>query len=199
MSTVSANSRLENQEYRISLPRLAELNRSAVPLLMARLNAACPSYRKSPADVNDAAALVNEIRANCTDDSDYIQASMPLQEIVFRTMLMANQQTMTLRDIHAELTERWSSPVRPITVSIEGLARILNSDEFYGFDAVPAPEPEIIEADLPALAPADDDPLLAEAIAAVLADDDDDDDNLFDDDEDDDPYEDDDDPADPED
>lgn len=196
MTTVAANPRLESQEYRISLPRLEELNRSAAPLLMTRLNAACPSYGKSPSEVQDPATLVNEIRANCADDSEYIQASMPIQEIVFRTMLMANQQTMTLGEIHAELIERWSSPIRPITVSIGGLARILNSDEFYGFDAVPLPEPEIVETVRPALGQADDDPLLAEALAAVLEDDEEDD--LYEED-DDDPYEDDDDDRDPDD
>ena len=40
MSTVSINPRLEGLEYRVSLDRLAELNRSAAPLLMARLTSA---------------------------------------------------------------------------------------------------------------------------------------------------------------
>ncbi len=142
MTTVFANARLEGLEYRFSLERLEELSRSPAPLLLARLSPDCPSYRKAPTGVVNPSDLIDEIRAHCVDDPDYIRQWMPLQEIVFRTLLLADDQTMTLGEIHRELTERWSSPVRPITVTIAGLARILDSDEFYGFEPVAAPETE---------------------------------------------------------
>ena len=191
MSTVSVNPRLEGLEYRISLDRLTELNRSAVPLLAARLNAACPSYGKAAVDADDPVALLTEIRANCADDLDYIRQSMPLQEIVFRTLLLADDQTLTLRELHYELTERWSSPIRPITVTVAGLARILDSDTFYGFEMVAAPEPEVVEPDPPMLLASGDgqDSPLRDVRSAT----DEDDEDFLDDDDEDDPYEDDDD------
>lgn len=190
MTTVAANTRLESLEYRFSVERLAELNRSPAPLLLARLNSACPSHGKTHADVDDPVALAAEIRANCADDDDYIRQSMPLQEIVFRTLLLADDQTMTLGELHSELTENWSSPVRAITVDIAGLAKILDSDVFYGFERLAAPEPEVIEPDLPMLSAADADSDSDEAAAATIGADDDDQDEADEEDlYEDDPYE----------
>ena len=191
MTTVAANARMEGIEYRFNLDRLAELNRSPIPLLLARLSRPCPSYGKAASEIDDPNTLIGEIRVNCADDPDFIRQSMPLQEIVFRTLLLADDQTMTLGEIHRELTERWSSPIRPISVTVAGLARILDSDVFYGFDPIALPEPEIVEPDLPMLRAGEDgeDRLLREILSAI---DDDaeeyDEDELFDDD-DDDPYE----------
>ena len=192
MSTISVNPRLEGLEYRFSLDRLAELSRSAVPLLAARLNAACPSYRKAPTETDDPVALLAEIRANCADDDDYIRQSMPLQEIAFRTLLLADDQTLTLGELHHELTERWSSPIRPITVTVQGLARILDSDVFYGFELVSLPEPEVEEPAPPMLLAGDDesDDLMRDILAEIAGDGDEDEAESEDLDDEDDPYED---------
>ena len=186
MSTVAVNHRLEGLEYRFSLDRLGELNRSPIPLLLARLNRTCPSYGKAAAEMDNPIALLAEIRSNCADDTDYIRQSMPLQEIVFRTLLLAEDQTLTLRELHYELTERWSSPIRPITVTVAGLSRILDSDTFYGFEMVAPPEPDLLEPEPPMLLGAGDrqDDRARGVISAM----DEDDDDLLDDDEDD-PYE----------
>ena len=192
MTTIAVSPRLEGLEYRFSIERLEELNRSAAPMLLARLNAACPSYGKTPADIDDPTGLVREIRSNCSDDSEYIRQSMPLQEIAFRTLLLAEDQTMTLGELHYELTEKWSSPIRPITVTIAGLARILDSDEFYGFELMTPLEPEVVESATPALGAGGIGAGGWSAAAASGVDTDEDDDDLFDDDPDeDDPYEDD--------
>lgn len=192
MSTVSVNPRLEGLEYRVSLDRLAELNRSAAPLLAARLTNACPSYGKPASEADDPVALLAEIRANCANDDNYIRQSMPLQEIVFRTLLLADDQTLTLRELHYELTERWSSPIRPITVTVSGLARILDSDVFYGFEPVALPEPEVVQPDSPMLLAGGDgsDDLMRDILSSLHEDSEEDEDYIDDEDEDD-PYEDD--------
>lgn len=190
MTTVATSSHVESLEYRVSLDRLDELNRSPVPLILARMTSSCPSHGSSPGESDDPAALIREIRANCGDDPDYIKQSMPLQEIVFRMLLLADDQTMTLGDLHRKLTERWSSAIRPITVTASGLARILDNDVFYGFDSVPLPEPEVVESDLPMLSAGDEveDNLLREILSSLDEDSDQEEDDLFEDD-DDDPYE----------
>lgn len=58
---------------------------------------------------------------------------MPIQEIVFRTMLARRNEPIPLVELHRALTERWSTPVRPIHVSQKSLGRILDSDDYYGF------------------------------------------------------------------
>ena len=188
-TTVAADSRLTRTEYRFSLERLEELNRSPVPLLLARLNNACPSFGKTPADISNPADLVDEISAHCGDDENFIKPSMPLQEILFRTLLLQAGEPMALADLHEELTERWSSPIRPITVTVGGLARVLDNDVFYGFTAVPVAESEPEEPLLPMLGavPEDDSGLTGDLASAAVRDlDDDDDADLLDDDDDDD-------------
>ena len=184
-TTLTGNSRSAGREYRFSLERLDELNRSPIPLLLARLNTKCPSFGKTPAEISDPGLLVNEIKAHCADDSEFIQSSMPLQEIVFRMLLLQGGESVPLAELHAELTETWSSPIRPITLTMSGLARVLDHDEFYGFVAIPVEEPESEEIpDTPLMltaAGADEDEQLSRIIEA-LASDDDDDDDLFDED-----------------
>ena len=80
---------------------------------------------------------MKEIRTHCAGDTEFIQSSMPLQEIVFRTLLLQGGEPMPLSELHTELTEKWSTPIRPITLTVNGLARVLDSDVFYGFAASP--------------------------------------------------------------
>lgn len=172
-TTVAGDRRPAGPKYRFSLERLEELNRSPVPLLLARLNTACPSFGKSAAEIADPADLIDEIRAHCADDSDFIRSAMPLQEIVFRTLLLNGDEPMALADLHRELIERWSTPLRPISVTMGGLARVLDSDLFYGFAAVLVAEPETAEEPhIPSLAAADADEaaLLDEIVASLAAD-----------------------------
>jgi hypothetical protein len=98
-----------------------------------------------------------------------------------------------LRELHYELTERWSSPIRPITVTVSGLARILDSDVFYGFELASLPEPEVVEPDPPMLLAAGDesDDLMQDILSSLNEDSEEDD--FIDDEDEDDPYEDDDD------
>ena len=179
-TTVTGNSRSAGPEYRFSLERLEELNRSPIPLLLARLNTACPSFGKTPAEIADAADLVKEIRAHCAGDTEFIQSAMPLQEIVFRTLLLRGEEPMPLSELHAELTEKWSTPIRPITLTVGGLARVLESDVFYGFAGIPVEEPEPEEvpgaARMLAAPGAEEDEQLSRILEALAADDDDDED-----------------------
>ena len=180
---VTGNSKLAGPEYRFSLERLEELNRSPIPLLLARLNTACPSFGKTPSEIADASDLVTEIKTHCAGDTEFIQSAMPLQEIVFRTLLLKGGEPMLLSELHAELTEKWSTPIRPITLTESGLARVLDSDVFYGFAVIPVEEPEseaVSDGVRMLTAPGtDEDEQLARIFEALAADDDDEDEDLF--------------------
>ena len=179
-TTVTGNSRSAGTEYRFSLERLEELNRSPIPLLLARLTTGCPSFGKTPAEIADPSDLVKEIRANCAGDTEFIQPAMPLQEIVFRTLLLRGEEPMPLSELHAELTEKWSTPIRPITLTVAGLGRVLESDVFYGFAAIPSEEPEPEEipgaARMLAAPGSEEEEQLSRIIEALAADDDEDED-----------------------
>ena len=123
--------------YHVSLERLAQLGRSAVALLAGRRVEACPSIDIPAHELDDPGAIIREIAEHCAEDENFIHHNMALQEIVFRTMLAHANNPLSLDKLHYELTERWSTPIRPIAISYEGLERVLDSDEYYGFARLP--------------------------------------------------------------
>ena len=123
----------ENPMFLISVDRLKQLDRSAVHLVAGRLAATSPSKSKPVKELGDVKGLIREIAQNYKNDPDYIRSEMPVQEIIFRTLLARGNRPMSLSDIHYELTERWATPVRPIVFTEERLLRILDSDTYYGF------------------------------------------------------------------
>ena len=126
--------------YQVSFGRLVELNRSAVAMVADRRPPTCPSRQLPDHELTDAQKLVDEIAEHSGDDADFINTEMPIQEIVFRLLLSRRNQPTPLHELHYELTERWSTPVRPINLTEEGLSRILAADTYYGFVRVDAAE-----------------------------------------------------------
>ncbi|MCH2508635.1 MAG: hypothetical protein MK109_00070 [Dehalococcoidia bacterium] len=123
----------ESPLFLISADRLKYLERSPVHLIAGRLTAESPSKSKSIAEMGDVKVLIREISQNYKRDSNFIRSDMPMQEIVFRTLLARNNRPMSLTDLHYELTERWATPIRPIVITEERLLRILDNDTYYGF------------------------------------------------------------------
>ena len=137
MTTPDTTRQLEDGEsilYRISFQRLDELSRSPVAVLAARRGPSCPSLLKPDHELDDPQELVEEIAEYCSPEQGFIRSDMPIQEIVFRVLLTRANQGMSLGDLHYELTENWSTPIRPINFTVEGLRRILDNDTYYGFD-----------------------------------------------------------------
>ena len=124
-----------SRSYHISLPRLAQLNRSAAQIIADRLTAACPSHGQ-PVTGLDPEALIREIQEFHADTGDFIRADMPIQEIVFRTLLTQGNHPTPLSELHRQLADRWSSALRPISIDQERLRRVLQADTYYGFAEV---------------------------------------------------------------
>ena len=124
----------ESPLYHISFERLAALGRSPVTILAARRSLSSPSRVQEDFELADPEALVNEIAEYGAAEEDFIRTNMPVQEIVFRILLARRNEPTPLRTLHYELTETWSTPIRPINLTEEGLARILDMDTYYGFE-----------------------------------------------------------------
>ena len=122
--------------YRISFDRLAELNRSAIVLVAERRGPSCPSLSKPIQELTNPRQLVDEIAKYSAQDEGFIRTTMGIQEIVFRTLLARRNKPTSLTDLHYELTERWSTPMRPINITEDGLRRVMEGDDFYGFARV---------------------------------------------------------------
>ena len=123
----------ENPLFLISVDRLNKLERSPVHLVAGRLASTSPSKSKPINELGEVKGLIREISQNYKNDSSFIRSDMPVQEIVFRTLLARNNRPMSLADLHYELTEKWATPIRPIVITEERLLRILDSDTYYGF------------------------------------------------------------------
>jgi len=119
--------------YRISFDRLAELERDAVTLLAARRGPSSPSLVQADHELDDPQALLEEIAEFAAPEEGFIHSNLPVQEILFRTLLARRNAPMALDDLCSELTERWSAPDRPINLTPQSLQRILDSDHYYGF------------------------------------------------------------------
>ena len=124
---------MENPLFLISADRLGKLERSPLHLVAARLTDSSPSKNKAISELGDVKSLIREISQNSKNDSSFIRSDMPVQEIVFRTLLARNNRPMSLTDLHYELTDRWATPIRPIVITEERLLRILDNDTYYGF------------------------------------------------------------------
>ncbi len=136
MTTPDPEAPQEHEEpavYQVSFERLAMLKRSAVMLVAERRVPSCPSRQKPDHELTDPQKLVNEIAKYCVDEESFIRTEMPIQEIVFRILLSRRNAPTSLHDLHYELTERWATPMRPISISEGGLRRILDADTYYGF------------------------------------------------------------------
>lgn len=127
--------------YHISLERLSELGRSPVYVLAERRGPGAPSRVQAENEL-DPKKLIDEIAEYSADDQDFIRSDMPLQEIVFRILLSRRNEPTSLRDLHFEVTEKWSTPIRPINITERGLERILDGDTYYGFERQDPPDDE---------------------------------------------------------
>ena len=102
-------------------------------MLADRRGPGCPSLLQPNHELDNPQELLNEIAEYSAGEEGFINSNMPLQEIVFRMLLTRRNQPTSLEELHHELTERWSTPVRPINITLKSLERILNSDNYYGF------------------------------------------------------------------
>ena len=127
-------SRIEaSQYYHVDIDRIEQLNRSPIQIIGARRGPSCPSLLEPNQESLDPKKIMAEIAKHCANEPDYIRNDMPIQEMIFRILLLRNNKPTSLDDLHSDLTETWANPTRPINISLAGLSRILMSDNYYGF------------------------------------------------------------------
>ena len=127
-------------KYHIDPSRTAELNRSLSAILLSRRCPSCRSRIESERDVPSDQEQMKEITKCCATQEGFIRPEMPMQEIIFRTLLSERNLPIGLDRLHYLVTDQWYTPVNPRNISMSGLARVLNSDSYYGFAEVP-PDP----------------------------------------------------------
>ena len=122
--------------YKIDLDRAVEQSRSLAVLLSSRRCASCKEQLESSAELPSAEEQIKAIAGCCATREGFIRAEMPVQEIVFRTILSNSNKLVSLEKLHEDVTERWYTPLNPRTISASGLKRVLDRDVYYGFTEV---------------------------------------------------------------
>ena len=128
--------------YWVDPSRFQIMRRSLEAMLLTRRCRSCKEETVNFAEAPPVKEQIKHIVDCCAQDETFIRPGMPMQEMVFRMLLAGGNHPMSLDGIHYQLTERWATPTNPMTISKESLKRILDSDEFYGFQEVSASEAE---------------------------------------------------------
>ena len=123
-------------KYRIDFDRLVELKRSATFMLASRLDPEAAASYGPNQERMDPETLVQEIADRYRDENEFVQAELPIQEIIFRILLMRRNEPISLQELQQALNDRWATPVRPINITQGGLKRIMDADTYYGFAPV---------------------------------------------------------------
>jgi hypothetical protein len=69
---------------------------------------------------------------NCGDQDGYLSPQAPLLETVVRMLLAAKRDSLTLGEIHADVSGLWITSPWPRHIAIESLQRVLDRGVAYG-------------------------------------------------------------------
>ncbi len=132
----------ENPYYVIDPERTIELNRSLDLLLLSRRCPSCKARLGGQPQKAPVAEQIKEIAKCCADQEGFIRPEMPMQEIVFRTLLATGNEPVSLEHLHHLITDELYTPINPRSIPLKGLKRVLDTDTYYGFRRIADPTPE---------------------------------------------------------
>ena len=123
----------EDSSYVIDPDRARSFKRSLAAILYSRR---CEPCRSRLQDIWQQLAdgdQIKEIAECCATKEGFIKPEMPMQEIIFRTMLTGKNQAISLEHLQYLVTDRWFTPANPRNISSPSLKRVLDYDMYYGF------------------------------------------------------------------
>lgn len=121
----------DETRWAIDLDWLKTTGRSFSVLAMDTL---CPKCRKKlKVDTTEAKAsdLLKSIQHCCGKSPDYINASLPFQESIFRIFLANSNKPLTLQELGEKLNERRGIDTHRTSPAV--LTRLMQNDKYYGF------------------------------------------------------------------
>lgn len=72
------------------------------------------------------------MRTSCANQEGYLSPQAPVLETVFRMLLTAPADKLSLSTLHAQLTDLWMTSPWPRHIAIESLQRVLDNARHYG-------------------------------------------------------------------
>ena len=118
--------------YTIMPEVLESQGRSMATIVASRLCDECAEHADAPLASLSFTKLRALAREHCAGAPDFVPAQAPVLEAAFRLLLISPDDEVPLSVLHEQLTELWTSALRPQTVTTEALARVLRYDTRYG-------------------------------------------------------------------
>ena len=118
--------------YTIMPEVLESQGRSMATIVASRLCEECAEHADAPLASLSFTKLRALAREHCAGVPDFVPAQAPVLEAAFRLLLISPDDEVPLSVLHEQLTELWTSALRPQTVTTEALARVLRYDTRYG-------------------------------------------------------------------
>ena len=123
----------ENPNYVLDPSRVRQLDRSLAAMLVSRRCPSCQTKLKSSRKLPSEEEHLKQITKCCATKEGFIKPEMPMQELVFRTLLSGGNKPISLERLHYAVTETWYTPLNPRSTSVNGLKLVLDNDDHYGF------------------------------------------------------------------
>ena len=110
--------------------------RSLSVILLGRRCPSCKARLEASGAVPSEEKQIKEIAECCATKEGFIRPEIPLQEIVFRTLISQKNKPVSLEQLHYLVTEGWYSPINPRSLTVTSLKRVMDNDNYYGFKEV---------------------------------------------------------------
>jgi hypothetical protein len=127
----------EKPYYVVDPARAEELNRSLSTMLDGRRCPACKAKLEGGRTKTPTVEKQIKETADCfSKHGESIRPEMPMQEIIFRTIVARGNQPTSPEDLHYAVTDQWYTPRNPRNITVEGLKKVMDNDTYYGFRKV---------------------------------------------------------------
>lgn len=120
--------------YRFAPEILEEMGRSISLIIGERLCDAALAKLKEPGAWRTMKfkELRKLFKDNCADQDGYLSPQAPLLETVVRMLLAAKRDSLTLGEVHTDVSELWITSPWPRHIAIESLQRVLDRGASHG-------------------------------------------------------------------
>ena len=120
-------------QWTIDLNWLKTNKRSFSTLAGDALCAKCRKKLKADTTEVKPADLQKAVQSCCSKNNDFITASVPFQESIFRIFLANGNKPLTLEELGKQLTQRRGADAS--RTSFAFLSRLMQNDDYYGIKA----------------------------------------------------------------
>lgn len=130
----------EEVSYFIDLTRFNDANRSFNIMLHSRLCSKCQQRTGAKLGRQTPEKLLSMIKGCCSKLANFITPKMPVSEKLFRIFLASGNQPLKVTELAARLA---ACSEGSFSLSESFLKRLLDNDQYYGFNQYSVPNFEI--------------------------------------------------------